>query len=227
MELTNHFTVPANAEKTWEVFTDVERVASCMPGAQLTEINGEEYLGIVKVKVGPIRAQYKGTAHFIEVDVIAKRLKIKGEARDTRGQGSAGAIITLELSPDKENTQVAVHADLHITGKVAQFGRNVLADVSERLITEFARNLENEVAGLRTEIDSSSHEDRVMDPTGEPPTNGSGTSLSVNAADEDSYLDLANIAGTYVARFMSHYGVVGVVFLLGWILGRRRKVDTA
>src|ERR1700726_1670454 len=132
MELSNEFRVGVSVPEAWKVLTDVERIAPMLPGAQLQEVEGDEYRGVVKVKVGPITAQYKGKATFLERDEAAGRLVLRAEGRDTRGQGNANATITASLQPDGDGTRVTVVTDLTVTGKVAQFGRGVLADVSAK-----------------------------------------------------------------------------------------------
>jgi hypothetical protein len=145
MELINEFRVGVPVAEAWTVLTDVERIAPCMPGAQLTEVHGDTYTGNVKVKVGPITAQYKGTATFVEKDDAAHRAVLKADGRDTRGQGNASALVTATLVADGDGTKVTVQTDLTVTGKVAQFGRGVLADVSAKLITQFVACLESDV----------------------------------------------------------------------------------
>ena len=145
MELTNEFRVGVPVEQAWEVLTDVERIAPCMPGAQLEEIEGDEYRGVVKVKVGPITAQYKGAARFVEQDEAGHRAVLRAEGRETRGQGNANATITAQLEPDGDGTKISVTTDLTITGRVAQFGRGVLADVSTKLLGQFADCLESKL----------------------------------------------------------------------------------
>ena len=145
MELTNEFEVGVPVDQAWTVLTDVERIAPCLPGAQLQEVDGDEYKGIVKVKVGPITAQYKGTATFIEKDDENHVAKLKADGRDTRGNGNANAVITATLVQVGEGTKVTVVTDLQITGKVAQFGRGVLADVSAKILGQFVENLETTV----------------------------------------------------------------------------------
>lgn len=145
MELTNTFTVSVPVEDAWAVLTDVERIAPCLPGAQLQEIEGDEFRGIVKVKVGPITAQYKGKAIFREKDDGAHKAVLEASGRDTRGQGNANATITALLEPAGDGTRVTVTTDLTVTGKVAQFGRGVLADVSTKLLGQFVDNLEQTV----------------------------------------------------------------------------------
>ena len=145
MELTNEFRVAVPKHEAWTLLTDVERIAPCMPGAELQEIEGEEYRGIVKVKVGPITAQYKGKATFVERDEDAGKAVLRAEGRDTRGQGNANATITALLVPDGDGTKVTVTTDLTVTGRVAQFGRGVMADVSSKLLGQFVACLETNV----------------------------------------------------------------------------------
>ena len=167
MELTNEFRVDVPVDHAWGVLTDVERIAPCLPGAQLQEVAGEEYRGIVKVKVGPITAQYKGAAHFLEKDDTNHKAVLKAEGRDTRGQGNANATITATLTPDGEGTQVKVVTDLTVTGKVAQFGRGVLADVSSKLLGQFVDCLHNDLLGDSGSESSASESSAA--PSDEPP----------------------------------------------------------
>lgn len=145
MELINTFSVSVPPEVAWKVLTDVERIAPCLPGAQLQEIEGDEFRGVVKVKVGPIQAQYKGKAVFVERDDAAMKAVLEASGRDTRGQGNASATITAQLESAAGGTQVTVTTDLTVTGKVAQFGRGVLADVSAKILSQFVDNLEQTV----------------------------------------------------------------------------------
>jgi carbon monoxide dehydrogenase subunit G len=142
VELNNDFRVSVAPPEAWKVLTDVERIAPLLPGAQLQEIEGDEYRGIVKVKVGPVTAQYKGTATFLERDEAAGHMVLKASGRDTRGQGNATATVSVTMAPDGAGTKVNVVTDLTITGKVAQFGRGVMAEVSGKLITQFVDALE-------------------------------------------------------------------------------------
>jgi carbon monoxide dehydrogenase subunit G len=144
-QLTNEFRVGVPIEQAYEVLTDVELIAPCLPGAQLQEIEGDEYRGVVKVKVGPITANYKGAATFVHRQPPTK-LVLRAEGRETRGQGNANATITLTLTPDGDSTQVTVVTDLTVTGKVAQFGRGVLGDVSAKLLGQFVECLSGKVA---------------------------------------------------------------------------------
>lgn len=143
MELINEFTVNRPIHEAWAVITDVERIAPCLPGAQLQEIEGDSYRGVVKVKVGPISAALKGEAHFLERDDANYRAVLKGDGRDTKGNGNASAIITASLQQiSPTSAKCTVHTKLDMTGKVAQFGRGALADISGKLMQQFSKNLD-------------------------------------------------------------------------------------
>jgi uncharacterized protein len=174
MELTNDFRVGVPVERAWAVLTDVELIAPCMPGAQLQEIEGDEYRGVVKVKVGPITAQYKGAARFVERDESGHKAVLRAEGRETRGQGNANATITAQLTPDGDGTAVSVVTDLTITGRVAQFGRGVMADVSSKLLGQFADCLESKLLS-----------DASGGAGGEAGAGGAGGDRSVGAAAAD------------------------------------------
>ncbi|MFM7411217.1 MAG: SRPBCC family protein, partial [Actinomycetota bacterium] len=129
-------------DEAWNILTDVERIAPCLPGAELQEVEGDTYRGVVKVKVGPIQAQFKGQASFVERDDAGHCAVLKGEGRDTGGKGNASALITARMeSVSAAETKVNVSTDLTITGKVAQFGRGAMADISDKLLSQFVENL--------------------------------------------------------------------------------------
>ena len=147
MDLNHEFAVNVPIDQAWQILTDLERIAPCLPGAQLTEIEGDTYRGQVKIKVGPILAQFKGQASFVSRDDNAHKAMLKGEGRDTTGKGNASAMITAELtSITPTSTKCTVHTDLSISGKVAQFGRGALADVSDKLLAQFSENLNQLIA---------------------------------------------------------------------------------
>lgn len=151
MDLHHEFTVTVPVDEAWRVLTDLERIAPCLPGAQLTEVEGDTYRGQVKVKVGPILAQFKGQASFVSRDDAAHTATLKGEGRDTTGKGNASAMITAELTAiDATSTRCVVNTDLSISGKVAQFGRGALADVSDKLLAQFVENLNQLIASSPT-----------------------------------------------------------------------------
>lgn len=227
MELNNDFEVQAPIDKTWAILTDVEKIAPCLPGAQLQEVEGDEYRGIVKVKVGPITAQYKGAASFVDKDDINHRAVLKAEGRDTRGAGNASALITAQAEAVGERTKVSVSTDLTVTGKVAQFGRGVMADVSAKLMAQFADNLHELIAaenaaGAGSAAAASEPPPATASTASAASTTGtSGSSTStVRRIDspEAKPVDLLDTAGSPVIKRLAP--VIGAVFAL--LLLRRR-----
>ena len=215
MELTNEFSVGVPLDEAWAVLTDLERIAPCMPGAQLQEVDGDDYRGVVKVKVGPMTAQYRGVATLRERDTTGHRAVVRAEGRDTRGQGGATATITATLVPRGDDaTDVRLVTDLAITGKVAQFGRGVLAEVSAKLLDQFVRALEADVlAG-----------ERPAPGPGPDPVAGAGAPASpagpsVAVAPEVAPVDLVGAAGSSVAKRVVPVVVAAAVVL--WLLRRR------
>ena len=156
MEFKNDFQVENPLDEVWNAFVDVEKVAVCLPGAQLLEADGDEYKGLIKVKVGPITSQYKGVATILEQDLEAKKIVIKAEGRDSKGAGNASAIISVELLEESGNTKVSVQTDLSVTGKVAQFGRGVMVDISAKLMDQFADNLRESLKNPKSPDDEQS-----------------------------------------------------------------------
>lgn len=156
MDLNHSFTVNVPVDDAWRILTDVERIAPCLPGAQLQEIEGDTYRGAVKVKVGPIQAQFKGQANFLERNEVTHHIVLKGEGRDIGGKGNASAIITADLTAITDSsTSVVVNTDLSITGKVAQFGRGTMADISNKLLAQFVENLNVLIADQPTSAPTS------------------------------------------------------------------------
>jgi carbon monoxide dehydrogenase subunit G len=146
MRLDHTFTVPVPVEEAWDALLDVPRIAPCMPGAALTDFDGEAFTGTVKVKLGPIQLTYKGKGRFVERDEAARRVVIEASGRDVRAAGTAAAKVTGVLAPDGDSTRVDVTTELTVTGKPAQFGRGMLADVSGKLIGQFADCLAGKLA---------------------------------------------------------------------------------
>ncbi|UXY39173.1 MULTISPECIES: SRPBCC family protein [Streptomyces] len=138
MELQHEFTVPVPVGEAWPALLDIERVAPCLPGAAVEEYDGKTVTGSVKVKVGPVTVTYRGTAVFEEQDEAAHRMVLVASGRETRGQGTARATVTAELTGRDGGTAVSVRTDLTVTGRPAQFGRGVLAEVGDRLVSQFA-----------------------------------------------------------------------------------------
>jgi carbon monoxide dehydrogenase subunit G len=231
-QLVNEFTVNRPIDEAWAVITDVERIAPCLPGAQLQEIEGDVYRGVVKVKLGSITPQFKGQASFDERDDAAHRAVLKAEGRDTGGRGNAAAEITAQaesLSPT--STRVVVSTDLHITGKVAQFGRGIIGDVSKKLMSQFADNL-NEMLDTQplagseaTAADAAPNGDQTGSSTDAPAGDGDASAAAAPKVRKiegpaTEPVDLAGVAGPAVLKRLLPL-VAGLLLLL-FVLRRRR-----
>jgi hypothetical protein len=178
MDLVDEFEVTLPLEDAWKVLTDLERVAPCLPGAQLDEVDGEEYRGRVRIKVGPITVEYKGVAHFTSVDEADHVAELHAEGRESRGQGAANANIRATLSEAQPGrTKVVVATSLDVSGKVAQLGRGALADVSARLMRQFVENLERDLS-TNTETASPSPDATSATNGSAPDTEEQATSLA-------------------------------------------------
>ena len=192
MDLNHEFIVNVPVNDAWVILTDLERIAPCLPGAQLTEVEGDTYRGQVKVKVGPIGAQFKGQASFVSRDDIAHTASLKGEGRDTTGKGTASAIITAQLtSVTPTSTKCTVVTNLTISGKVAQFGRGALADVSDKLLAQFSENL--------NQLINSSPAPATTATTSAPPAVASQEIRKIESA-EVAPLDLLGTAGAPILK---------------------------
>lgn len=146
MELTHRFSVPLPIDEAWEQFNDIATVAECFPGAVVTSADEESFSGTVKVKLGPIALQYNGAGSFVEKDEAARRMVVDAKGKDKRGNGTAGAHVTLSMSEAGSATDIEVVTDLSVTGKPAQFGRGVMQDVSDKLLGQFVSCLEQKHA---------------------------------------------------------------------------------
>lgn len=235
MELTNEFEVAVPVEVAWNVLTDLERVAPCLPGAQLREVEGDEYRGVVKIKVGAITTSYDGTIRVLERDESEHHVTLRAEGRQTRGQGNVAAEFSAIMSPSEIGTKVIVTTDLAITGKVAQFGRGVLADVSAKLLDQFVVNLESTVlAPLDARATEVGRDESDADP--EDTALGSDdqrevTSSDHGPADEVRHIDsvpsaplnVAEFAGPSVARRLVKPAVISVALIAIALRAVRRR----
>ena len=146
MKLDNEFTVGVPIEQAWAVLTDLELIAPCMPGAQLTGVTDGVYSGKVKIKVGPVTAEYSGTAQFSVKDETVYRAVIDARGRDSRGNGNATAVISAGLQSTGESTVVSVSTDLTIAGRIAQFGSGMIKEISAKLLGQFVTCLEGKLS---------------------------------------------------------------------------------
>jgi carbon monoxide dehydrogenase subunit G len=173
MKLENDFTVPASIDEAWTFLLDVPRVAPCLPGATVEPDTDDDgaYKGAMKIKIGPITAQYKGTVKIQEADEANHTVKMRAQAKDARGQGSASATITSSMEETAEGTKVSVVTDMRVTGPAAQFGRGVMQDVSAKLMTRFADCLAEQLSGGTAESEAEAVEAK---PTDTPKTEDAG-----------------------------------------------------
>ena len=225
MNFDNEFKVSLPISQAWEVLTDLKGIAPCMPGAQLTGSDGSTYSGKVKVKVGPVTTEYAGTATFLEKDGTAYRAVISAKGREARGTGNASATITAQLRPDGDQTVVSVSTDLKISGKIAQFGSSVIAEVSEKLLGQFVDCLGSMLAskgeGGAGPAAPAPADEQTGEPSGEAgaatPGN-SGRQRVVQPRTGPEAIDLMKLAGGSVAKRLVPVAigaaVVGVVIYL-------------
>jgi carbon monoxide dehydrogenase subunit G len=199
VEFTNTFVVDLPVEQTWELLTDVERVVPCLPGAALVRAAGDEFDASVKIKVGPISANYTGTGTWVERDAVAHRAVIRATGKDVAGQGGADATVTLTLREQGTGTAASVLTDLALSGRVAQFGRGVVADVSNKMLFQFVANLKE-----------------IVRHTGTPPT-------AVNVPVEVEPFNVGSAVGPLVMKYALPIVGAAVSCLVGsWLLRARR-----
>lgn len=231
MDLNHSITVNQSIAETWKILTDLERIAPCLPGAQLQEVDGEVYKGVVKIKVGPIVATFKGEAQFAERDDANFKATLRASGRDTGGKGNASATITAQLTALSETSTVCnVVTDLAITGKVAQFGRGAMADISEKLIAQFADNLNTLIDTEGATAPSTSDADAAT-PTASTASTSTGDSsgelpkvrkIEGPAAEPLNLQDVAG--GAMMKRILPLLaGLAALGLFLKRILSRRRK----
>ncbi|MEZ5170334.1 MAG: SRPBCC family protein [Acidimicrobiia bacterium] len=219
MDLKNDFTVKLPIEQAWDVLNDVEFLAPCLPGAQLQEIEDDEFHGTVKVKVGPVVAQYKGQASFVEQDRANGRMVLQAKGRETRGQGNASAIVTATLKDRGGDTHVAVVTELTVTGKVAQLGRGMMSEVSDKLLGQFVTELESKLAELPATSERTQPSGSAEGSTDGEISRETGA-RRVIASPEAEPVDLVGAAGAPVLKRLVPIVIVVVVIL--WWANRRR-----
>src|SRR5438270_1054362 len=209
MKIANQFTVSAPIEQAWDVLCDLEQVIPLMPGAQLTGHEGDDYLGKVKVKVGPVTSEFSGKVRFVEQDRGQHRAVIDAKGKESRGTGSAAATVTAQLHEEGERTAVTVDTDLKIAGKLAQFGSGMLQQVSEKLLGQFVDSLEAELAARSAKTPAGS-----AAPFDTP---------AAAVAGEPEAIDLLNRAGgDQLKKYAPAALAVLAALLLIWVLRRRR-----
>ncbi|MGC5022678.1 SRPBCC family protein [Micromonospora sp. DT47] len=250
MKITNEFSVNTSIERAWAILTDLEGIAPCLPGAQLTGVDGDLYRGKVKVKVGPVISEFTGTAQFVERDDAQYRGVIDAKGRDARSAGNAAALVTAQLRPDGDRTLVSVDTSLKISGRLAQFGSGMIKEVSGKLLAQFVTNLEAKLAAEEPGAAAPATEPAVTPaasaarPEPEPVTTASAaavattpstaavgpspveppatTTLAEPAAEPEA-LDLLSIAGGSISKRLVPVavGVLAVGAVIVWLVTRR------
>ena len=244
MELDHSFTVPVPPDQAWNVLLDVEKVAPCMPGAQVETVNGDDVAGRLKVKVGPVSLTYKGTATFKDRDTADRSVLVEASGKEMRGAGTASATVRAALSPENSSdsgTLVTLHTTLNVTGRPAQFGRGVITEVGSRLIDKFADNLAQQLTNGGVAATAAAAGPATAGPAAAAPpasapgaafsaaggtTAGNGAadapSAAVSSAAASSAALLSLVGPVIVKRLAPVVGAAATVALLTW--GIRRVI---
>lgn len=216
MKLENEFRVSVPIDRAWEVLTDLPLITPCLPGAMLTDHDADEYKGKIKIKVGPVTADYSGSAVFVQRDEAARHVEISASGRDSRGSGNASATITADMSTDGDGTKVSITTDLKISGKVAQFGKGMIAEVSGKLIDQFVDCIEQELLGEAI-VDEVAAESAAAPGAAAP-----AAAPARPRPQQAEALDLMEYAGNSVyKRLIPIAAVIAVLIALRLVLKRR------
>jgi carbon monoxide dehydrogenase subunit G len=221
MKIANEFTVSAPIEEAWDVLIDLEQVIPLMPGAQMTGHDGDDVLGKVKVKVGPVTSEFNGKVHFVERDRGQRRAVIDAKGKEARGTGNAAATVTAVLHEAGDRTRVTVDTDLKIVGKLAQFGSGMLQQVSEKLLGQFVDSLEAKLTTAHEPANAVAAEEKSP---GEPPR---AVPEAAAPAAEAAPIDLLELAGgaalkKYGPLVFGAFAAAAALFALGRAALRRR-----
>ncbi len=226
MELRHAFTVPAPVRQTWDTFMDLEGVAGCFPGATVTSFDGDGFEGTCKVKLGPVALVYAGSGTFVERDDTAYRAVIEAMGKDKRGNGTAGATVTISLAAEGEDrTVVDVATDLAVTGKPAQFGRGVMQDVSDKLLQQFVACLEQrfvepaEVPVTEPAPGPAAPGPDASEPSVAGTSGGAATPVGAAQRPADAEGDSLDLGATLVKVFLTHYAARALGTVVGLAVG--------
>ena len=236
MDLTHKFTVPTTVDETWAHFNDIASVAECFPGATVTSVEGDTFKGSCKVKLGPIALVYNGSGTFVEKDDAGHRFVVEAKGKDKRGNGTAGANVTVSMADASGSTDVEVVTDLSVTGKPAQFGRGVMQDVSDKLLGQFVACLETRLAGADSEPSRESGPDQdagatappVEEPSSPAPQPAAGGPVASaaprptpEAPAQDDAIDLgATVLPVLIKTYWKQgLGALVVALVIWWIAG--------
>jgi carbon monoxide dehydrogenase subunit G len=220
MKIANEFTISVPVDDAWDVLTDLAQVVPLMPGAQLIGQEGDDYMGKVKVKVGPVISEFTGKANFVDLDRANHRAVINARGREARGTGNAAAVVTAQLHPDGNNSRVTVDTDLKIVGKLAQFGSGMLQQVSEKLLGQFVESLEAKLAGT---AQPAAEPAPTETPAAQQEPTQAPEAATAAAAAEPAPIDLLELAGGAALKKFGPAVLVGLALLLGFLLGRSSR----
>ena len=198
MRIENDMHVSASMEEAWALLTDIPAIAPCLPGAKLIDQDGDTYEGTMKVKVGPIVAEYSGTATVVEMNETDRTVKLTASGRDKRGAGNASADIFASMVEDGGGTTVSIATDLKVAGKVAQFGRGAMADISKKLLGQFAECIEAKLQQADVVDEAETEPETVEAPNDEAEASAPEPEVSID--DDDDVLDLMGVAGGALAK---------------------------
>ena len=198
MRIENDMHVSASLEEAWALLTDIPAIAPCLPGAKLVGQDGDTYEGTMKVKVGPIVAEYSGTATVVEMNETDRTVKLTASGRDKRGAGNASADIFASMVEDDGGTTVSIATDLKVAGKVAQFGRGAMADISKKLLGQFAECIEAKLRQADVVDEAETEPETVEAPNDEAEASAPEPEVSID--DDDDVLDLMGVAGGALAK---------------------------
>jgi uncharacterized protein len=211
MNLENEFRVSVPIERAWEVLTDIPLITPCLPGAQLTGAEGDEYTGKITIKIGPVTSNYSGTAVFTARDEARRHVEIFANGRDSRGSGNASASIVADMVADGDGTKVSILTDLKVAGKVAQFGKGMIGEVSAKLIGQFVDCIEQQLLG-----------DSIIDEVASTGAQAASEPVAKPAPSEPEALDLLELAGGSVYKRLAPVGIgAGILLLIALFLRRR------
>ena len=231
VQLEQTFLIPVPVEDAWEVLLDIEQVASCMPGAALDSVAGDEFTGRVKVKLGPINLTYAGKATFVEKDETDHRVVMHAQGKDRRGNSTASAVITAQLTADSGATRVDVRTDLSVTGRPAQFGRGAMNDVADKLLAQFADQLTRRLTTAPDTIiaagPTASTAASASAPTTPGPDLGAVSMSGAHVAGAPEPIDLMKIVGGSLNDRLRRQAAAGlgvlVFAVIATLLRRRRR----
>lgn len=198
MRIENDMHVSASMEEAWALLTDIPAIAPCLPGAKLIDQDGDTYEGTMKVKVGPIVAEYSGMATVVEMNETDRTVKLTASGRDKRGAGNASADIFASMVEDDGGTTVSIATDLKVAGKVAQFGRGAMADISKKLLGQFAECIEAKLQQADVVDEAETEPETVEAPNDEAEASAPEPEVSID--DDDDVLDLMGVAGGALAK---------------------------